>query len=58
MFENCIKKNLPVILVEYNLSNFDKIYVFLKKKYECYFYNFDENKLKKLKFSLITFQIR
>tara|TARA_B100000787_G_scaffold8421_1_gene6352 strand:- start:684 stop:1499 length:816 start_codon:yes stop_codon:yes gene_type:complete len=50
---NCIKKNLPVILVEYNFSNFDKIYVFLKKKYECYFYNFDENKLKKLKFSQI-----
>ena len=43
-----LKKNSPVILVEYNKSNFLKIFSFLKKKYDCYFYNFDENKLQKL----------
>ncbi len=42
------KKNNPVILVEYNQSNFSKIYKFLKKKYNCFFYNFDKNILQKL----------
>ena len=42
------KKNNPVVLVEYNQCNFSKIYKFLKNKYDCYFYNFDENKLQKL----------
>ena len=42
------KSNNPVVLVEYNECNFSKIYDFLKDKYDCYFYNFDENKLKKL----------
>ena len=46
--KNFFKKNTPVILVEYNESNFSKVYKFLKKKYFCYFYNFDENKLVKL----------
>jgi FkbM family methyltransferase len=47
--KNFLKKNNPVILVEYNQSNFIKIYKFLKNKYDCYFYNFDKNSLKKLK---------
>ena len=41
-------KQKPVILVEYNKSNFEKIYNFLNKYYECYFYNFNKNKLIKL----------
>ena len=45
------KKNNPTILVEYNECNFSKIYKFLKNKYNCYFYNFDKNKLEKLKSS-------
>ena len=51
--KKCIKKFLPVILVEYNLSNFKKIYNFLKKKYSCFFYNFEKNKLYKLTSSQI-----
>jgi len=51
--KECIKKFLPVILVEYNLSNFKKIYNFLKKKYSCFFYNFEKNKLYKLTSSQI-----
>ena len=51
--KNCIKKFLPVILVEYNYSNFSKIQNFLKKKYDCYFYDFQNNKLKKLSVHLI-----
>ena len=46
--KNFFKKNTPVVLVEYNKSNFLKIYKFLKNKYFCYFYNFDKNKLEKL----------
>ncbi len=46
--KQCIKKFLPVILVEYNYSNFTKIHKFLEKKYNCYFYDFRNNKLKKL----------
>ena len=34
--------------MEYNKSNFFKVYNFLKSKYFCYFYNFDKNKLEKL----------
>lgn len=51
--KNCIKKFLPVILVEYNHSNFSKIHNFLKKKYNCYFYDFTNNKLKKISNSTI-----
>ena len=47
--KNFFKKNDPVVLVEYNECNFFKIYKFLKNKYNCYFYNFDKNKLEKLK---------
>jgi len=45
---NFIKKNKPVLLIEYNKINFYKIYNFLKKSYHCYFYDFDNNKLIKL----------
>ena len=47
--KNFLKKNSPIILVEYNECNFSKIYNFLKNKYNCYFYNFDKNKLERLK---------
>jgi hypothetical protein len=47
--KNFLKNNNPVILVEYNKSNFIKIYKFLRNKYDCYFYNLDKNKLQKLK---------
>lgn len=43
-----IKNQKPVILVEYNKSNFSKIYNFLYKTYECYFYDFNSNKLERL----------
>ncbi len=43
-----IQKFNPVILVEYNLSNFKKIFNFLKKKYNCYFYDFEKNILNQL----------
>lgn len=46
--KNCIKKFLPTILVEYNISNFSIIYNFLKDKYDCFFYNFKNNRLIKL----------
>ena len=46
--KNCINKFKPVILVEYNMSNFTKIYNFLKNKYNCYFFDFNNNKLIKL----------
>ena len=46
--KNCINRFKPVILVEYNMSNFKKIYNFLKKKYNCYFFDFKNNKLVKL----------
>ena len=46
--KKCIYKFLPTILVEYNYSNFSKIYNFLKQKYDCYFYDFKKNKLNKL----------
>ena len=45
----CIKKNYPVFLIEYNFSNFGKIYDFLKIYYECYFFDFKINKLLKIK---------
>ena len=43
-----LKKNNPVILVEYNKCNFSKIYELLKNKYNCYYYNFDKNQLQRL----------
>ena len=56
--KNFFKKNNPVVLVEYNECNFSKIYDFLKNKYDCYFYNFDKNKLEKLNISDILKLIR
>ena len=52
------KKNTPVILVEYNKSNFSKVYNFLKNKYFCYFYNFDKNKLERLSSQNIIYLIK
>ena len=46
--KNYIKKFLPIMLIEYNQSNFIPIYEFLKKKYNCYFYDFSKNKLIKI----------
>ena len=46
--KKCIKNFLPTILVEYNYSNFSKIHSHLKSKYNCYFYDFVNNKLIKL----------
>ena len=43
-----INKSLPIILIEYNLSNFSKIYTLLKKNYDCFFYDFKNNKLNKI----------
>ena len=43
-----IKKETPVILVEYNMSNFSEIYSMLKKYYNCYIFNIDKNNFKKL----------
>ena len=43
-----IKKFNPVILVEYNPENFNKIYVYLKKLYRCYVFSISKNKLLKL----------
>ena len=44
--KNYINKFLPIMLIEYNLSNFSIIYQLLKRKYNCYFYDFSSNKLK------------
>ena len=46
--KNYIKKFLPIILIEYNQSNFIPIYECLKKQYNRYFYNFSKNKLIKI----------
>lgn len=46
--KKCIKKFLPIILVEYNYSNFSKVYKFLKKKYYCYIYDLKKNNIIKL----------
>ena len=43
-----INKYNPVILVEYNLSNFKKIFNFLKNKYSCHFFDFEKSTLNKL----------
>ena len=44
-----IKKNKPVILIEYNYSNFKIIFNKLKSIYDCYRFELDKNKLIKLK---------
>ena len=43
-----INKSLPIILIEYNLSNFSKVYTLLKKNYDCFFYDFKNNKLNRI----------
>ncbi len=42
-----IKKNQPVILVEYNKVNFKNVYHKLSKNYFCYTYLYERNALKK-----------
>ena len=46
---NFIKKNKPVLLIEYNNSNFKFIYSRLKIDYYCYIYDIESNSLIKLK---------
>lgn len=41
--KNFLKKNKPIFLIEFNQSNFYKIWIKLKKNYNCYSYNI-ENK--------------
>ncbi len=43
-----LKKTKPVLLIEYNHSNFSYIYDKLKIDYFCYIYDIEKNKLKKL----------
>lgn len=52
--KNLIIKNKPVILIEYNHSNFHKIYNFIKNKYDCYRYDVDKNIFIKLKIKEIN----
>ena len=47
--KKCINKFLPIILVEYNYSNFSKVHKFLKKKYSCFIYDLKRNKMILLK---------
>ena len=41
--KNFLKKNKPIFLIEFNQSNFSKIWVKLKKNYNCYSYNIENN---------------
>lgn len=43
-----LKKSKPVILIEYNYSNFKIIYNQIKKDYLCYKFDMDKNMLKRL----------
>ena len=45
---NFIKKNKPVLLIEYNNSNFTYIYNKLKIDYFCYIYDIEKNNLRRL----------
>ena len=38
-----LKKNSPIFLIEFNQSNFSKIWYRLNKRYNCYSYDVDEN---------------
>ena len=49
-----INKTRPVILIEYNHSNFKNIYNFTKSKFDCYMYKVDTNKLLKLQSTQIN----
>ena len=42
---NFVKLRKPVLLIEYNESNFKKIYDKINKFYFCYQYDTDKNKL-------------
>ncbi len=43
-----IHKDKPIILIEYNYSNFNKIYNLIKKNYNCYRFDIEKNKLLEL----------
>ncbi len=43
-----IKKDKPVFLIEFNITNFKIIYKLLKKDYSCYIYLFERNRFKKI----------
>ncbi len=43
-----VKQNRPIILIEYNYSNFEIIYNKIKKMYDCYIYEIENNALVKL----------
>ena len=43
-----IKKNKPIILVEYNLNNFKNIYKYLKKNYYIFSFFLEKKKLVKI----------
>ena len=43
-----LKKNKPIFLIEFNKSNFLRIWKNLKKNYYCYSFQFDKNNFKKL----------
>ena len=43
-----LKKQKPVLLIEYNHSNFSDIYDKLKIDYCCYIYDIEKNNFKKL----------
>ncbi len=49
-----IKKFFPVFLIEYNHSNFHRLYNILYKNYYCYRYLFDKNKLLKINMKSIN----
>ena len=44
-----IKTKKPILLIEYNQSNFKKIYYKIKKIYDCMIFDIEKNKLIKLK---------
>ena len=46
---NFIKKIKPVLLIEYNVSNFAVIYNKLRIDYFCYIYDIEKNSLRRLK---------
>lgn len=51
--KNILNKNKPVLLIEYNQSNFKIIFDLTKDNYDSYRYNFETNRLIRLKKSEI-----
>lgn len=45
--KNFLKKNKPIFLIEFNKSNFYKIWLTLQKEYNCFTFNIDKNELNK-----------